>query len=91
MGVLAVRLATNFLLAGVEGPAGQSRRYDTVWSQLESTGGVLDSEGAMSLLQSVARSDTQWSVVYSSTSGQIRVVMDRNYDRVHEFMLEPAR
>jgi len=83
-------LATNFLLAGVEAPAGQSRRYDTVWSQLESTGGVLDSEGAMSLLQSVARSDTQWSVVYSSTSGQIRVVMDRNYDRVYEFMLEPA-
>jgi hypothetical protein len=80
--------ATNFLLSPVESPAGQCERYDTITAELESSGGDLDFDMALTLLERVAQPHTQWSLVYGITSGDIEVVMGQAYERVHTFSLE---
>jgi len=80
--------ATNFLMSAVESPAGQCERYDAITEELESSGGDLDFDGALRLLERVAQPHTQWSLVYGITSGEIRVVMGQAYGRVHTFSLE---
>ena len=69
-------------------PLGQGIRYDTAYENLASNQGVLDFDGAFSLLQNVAQPDTQWSVVYGVSDGEIRVVMGKAYDQVHVFKLD---
>ena len=56
-----------------------------VYEALEASEGMVDVDSAMSLLSTVARSDTQWSVVYDQTSGGITVAMGRDYATLHEF------
>lgn len=80
--------ATNFLMSAVESPAGQCERYDAITEQLESSGGDLDFDGALTLLGRVAQPHTQWSLVYSMTSGEIRVAMGQAYERTHTFSLD---
>jgi hypothetical protein len=41
----------------------------------------------MELLADVAQPGTQWSVVYGLSTGQIDVVMGRQYDAPHTFYL----
>jgi hypothetical protein len=83
--------ATNFLLSDVAAPAGHCNRYDAITNVLKATGGVLDFDAAFDLLENVAQSHTQWSAVYSATSGEIRIAMGRDYERVHTFSLEMSR
>ena len=83
--------ATNFKLSAVDSTSGQCERYDTITEELDSSGGDLDSNGALSLLERVAQPTTQWSVVYNITSGELRVVMGQAYERVHLFSLEIYR
>jgi hypothetical protein len=80
--------ATNFLLSAVDSPAGQCERYDAITAELESNGGDLGFDTAMSVLERVAQPHTQWSLVYGITSGDIHVVMGQVYERVHTFSLE---
>ena len=80
--------ATNFLLSEFESPDGRCARYDTIAEELESTGGGLDADAALSLLERVAQPHTQWSVVYGITSRDIHVAMGQAYDQVHTFSLE---
>ncbi len=80
--------ATNFITAAVDSPKGQSPRYDAMSAELEANQGVLDVAGALSLLERVAQPDTQWSVVYSANSGEVRVAMGRDYEQVYSFELE---
>jgi hypothetical protein len=80
--------ATNFLVSAVESPVNQCHRYDAITEELEANGGALDFDGALRLLGRVAQPHTQWSLVYSMASGEIRVVMGQAYERVYTFSLE---
>jgi len=91
------QVSTNFSLSEVkpEGALAPCRRYNTVWSRLEVTQGRLSPSEAMDLLEEVAQtggvSPTQWSVVYDMAGGRIRVVVGRQYERMHEFLLRMWR
>jgi hypothetical protein len=81
--------ATNFLRAEAgESAEGWCWRYDRIGERMAKSGGRLATDEALELLAEVAQGNTQWSVVYGMSSGQISVVMGRAYDRVHTFQLE---
>jgi hypothetical protein len=83
--------ATNFLLtAAGQSVQGRCRRYDTIAERLTKTGGAITSADAMALLEDVAQTGTQWSVVYEISTGQVNVVMGRSYGNIHTFALEPS-
>ncbi|MDF1594871.1 MAG: hypothetical protein P1T08_02055 [Acidimicrobiia bacterium] len=84
----AWQAATNFLESSVESTGGQCGRHDTVARQLEGAGGALDIPGAFLLLEDVSQPDTQYSVVYSTSTGNVGVAMGRAYDQVFSFQLE---
>ena len=80
------QLATNFLVASTDGqPQGQCPRYDRVSQRLQATKGQLTIQDGLRLLADVSQSDpqaqsnTQWSVVYNMTSGDINIIMGRKY------------
>jgi hypothetical protein len=80
------QLATNFLVASVNGhTGGQCHRYDIVSSVLEDVEGVLSVDQAMNLLSKVSQdspddnADTEWSVVYDMTVGEVNIILDRKY------------
>jgi Tol biopolymer transport system component len=80
--------ATNFLLASVAGSVeGQCWRYDAIGRALSAAEGAISSQEALDLLASVAVDGTQWSVVYGLSTGEIDVVMDRQYENPHRFQL----
>lgn len=84
--------ATNFLVASSEGfPVNLCWRYDRITQKLTESGGILSPGEALLLLEDVSDTGTQWSVVYSISTGEIRVVMGRNYSKVHTFSLEEFR
>ncbi len=81
-------LATNFLRASVgESAEGECWRYDKISQRLTEAEGQLTVQGAMGLLATVAQGNTQWSVVYGMSSGDVNVVMGRQYDTLHTFPL----
>jgi hypothetical protein len=82
-------LATNFLVSSVgDNPAGQCSRYDTIDQRLSTSVGRLDSTEAMQLLQAVAQPNTQWSIVYGLSTGEIVVTLGRAYSRAHTFQID---
>ena len=82
--------STNFLLAEAGGAvAGQCWRYDTIGRELARAEGRMTAVQAMELLTSVAQPNTQWSVVYGMSSGQVRVAMGQRYEAEHSFSILP--
>ncbi len=82
-------LATNFLLSSVNGSTvGQCPRYDRIDQRLSTSAGSIDAAEAMQLLQDVSQASTQWSIVYSLSTGEISVTMGREYSRMHTFHLD---
>lgn len=90
--------ATNFTRSAITGDAaGQCPRYDTLVLQLTQSNGQSTAAEALSLLRTVVMPSTlanpdpdiatQWSAVYNMSTGQIYVVMGRQYDRLHTFEL----
>lgn len=76
-------LATNFFVTPVkDNPTGQCSRYDQAQKTLEDLGGILSSRESMDLLHHVNQPNTQWSILYGMTSGEIRISMgsDRGDD-----------
>jgi hypothetical protein len=84
------QVATNFLLASTNGNAqGQCWRYDLIERRLNELGGRVSTKNAFRLLEDVSQDHTQWSILYHMTSGDLEVVMGREYTRkVHTFHLE---
>ena len=84
--------ATNFYLAGKNE---QERlacwRYGAIAEELERKKGVISAEEGMKLLERVAIGNTQWSIVYDITAGEVQVVLDSKFDKVHTFELEMQR
>ncbi len=82
-------LATNFLLSSVNGSAvGQCPRYDKLDQRLSTAAGSLDAAEALRLLQDVSQANTQWSIVYGLSTGEVLVTMGREYSRTHAFHLD---
>jgi predicted choloylglycine hydrolase len=79
--------ATNFLLSSVDDPQGQCWRYDKIDKEMNSSKGNLSKTRAMDLLSSVSQTSTQWSIIYHMTTAKIEVVMGRQYNHQHEFIL----
>ena len=44
----------------------------------------------MDLLAGVAQANTQWSVVYGLSSGDVQVMMGRQHEHLHPFHLDLA-
>ncbi len=86
------QVATNFLVASTDGhPEGQCWRYDHINERLTEAGGQLATRDALSLLAEVSQNNTQWSVVYGMTSGDVSIVMGRDYaGQVHTFHLNQS-
>jgi len=84
------QVATNFLLASTNGHAqGQCWRYDLIEQQLQELEGRISSKNALRLLEDVAQDHTQWSIVYHISSGDLKVVMGRDFSgKPHTFQLE---
>jgi hypothetical protein len=82
-------MATNFLCSAVrENPEGRCWRYDKVANRLELLGGSLLPDEAISLLNDVAQPNTQWSVVYGISSGEVLLAIRQAYDQLYTFRLE---
>ena len=84
-------LATNHLraIASETGPSG-CWRYDKLCQRLTETEGQLTAQEAIDLLAEVSQEETQWSVVYGMSSGDVNVTMGRQYDSLHTFHLSSA-
>ena len=82
--------ATNFLLSSTNGhEQGQCWRYDLIEQRLDELEGEPSSEDALRLLEDVSQENTQWSIVYHMTSGDLQVVMGQDYSgKPHTFHLE---
>ncbi len=82
-------LATNFLVSSVgDSPTAQCPRYDKIDQRLSTSAGRIDATEAMRLLRDVSQANTQWSIVYSLSTGEVSVTMGREYSRMHAFHLD---
>ena len=82
-------LATNFLLSSVgESASGQCPRYDKIDQRLSTAAGSIDAEEAQRLLRDVSQANTQWSIVYGLSTGEVILTMGREYSRTHTFYLD---
>jgi hypothetical protein len=80
-------LATNHLRVTASGHGG-CWRYATLDDRLTETEGRLAPQEAVALLEEVAQEGTQWSIVYGFSSGDVRVVMGREYSTIHTLHLD---
>jgi hypothetical protein len=80
--------ATNFLRSSTgESAAGACWRYDHISEGLMEVNGRLTTTSAMHLLGQVAQENTQWSIVYGLTDGEVTITMGQDYDNHHTFIL----
>jgi hypothetical protein len=85
-------LATNFLRASAgESAQGECWRYDRIEERLAEGGGKITTEEAIGLLADVSQENTQWSIVYGMSTGDITVTMGRQYNEPHVLHLNLAR
>jgi hypothetical protein len=54
---------------------------------LEAFGGSLLTDDAISLLENVAQLNTQWSVVYGMSTGEVNIAVGKSYENVYTFFL----
>ncbi len=75
-------IMTNFNLSPAAGQAkGKCRRYDRISQILENSLGQISNQEAISLLEDVSQSNTQWSVLYGITNNEIRISMGKDYNK----------
>jgi hypothetical protein len=84
------QVATNFIVSDVlpVGADSPCARYNRAYQALSAAGGSISQREAMALLDSVSGPGTIWSAVYDLTTGDIRLVVGRDYDRMLEFHLQ---
>ncbi len=81
--------ATNFLVSETQTESEELYwRYALISERLTETEGQLNSKQAMQILEEVAQESTQWSVLYGFGTGEIQVVMGREYNNSHILTLE---
>jgi hypothetical protein len=80
------QVSTNYLFSETQQP--DCWRYKKASQSLTDVQGNISQDKAMDILQSTAQNHTVWSVVYNLKTGQIHLVMGKNYDKVHTFTLK---
>ena len=80
------QVSTNYLFSEAQQP--DCWRYKKASQSLREAQGSISQDKAMHLLKDTSQGSTVWSVVYNLKSGQIHLVMGKNYDRVHTFNLK---
>ena len=80
------QVSTNYLFSEPQQP--DCWRYTKASQSLTEAQGNISQDKAMDILKSTAQNHTVWSVVYNLKTGQIHLVMGKNYDKVHTFVLE---
>jgi hypothetical protein len=84
-------LATNFLRASAgESARGLCWRYDRINQRLTEAEGRITAQDAMALLAQVSQENTQWSIVYGMSTGDVHVTMGREYDKAQTLHLRLA-
>ena len=81
--------ATNYLVSAVENTQGQCSRYDTISNDMTRVKGELSAQGGLDLLSDVSQINTQWSILYHMSSGEMDVVIGRQFDHPYTFHLNP--
>lgn len=77
-------MATNFIRASaLDNPESMCSRYARISQTLTAHEGKLTPADAFTLLEAVSQNITQWSIVYGMSTGEISVVMARQYDTVY--------
>lgn len=79
------QVSTNFILSEQQPDCW---RYNKATATLARTQGKASQNEAMNLLQGTSLEHTVWSVVYNLSSGQIRLVMGKDYNEVYSFKLK---
>jgi hypothetical protein len=81
------QVSTNFVIYGSTNSTKEAcSRYITCESVLSDKEGIINPIEALSLLETVSQTSTQWSVVYNMQKKEVKLVMGRNYDHlIHEF------
>ncbi len=83
------QLGTNFPVVLAEGnPTGNCWRYDRIDATLRERGGALSADEAADLLQAVSTPPTRWSIVYDLAELEAHLVIERDTEAVHTFLLE---
>jgi hypothetical protein len=84
-------VATNFLLDGVDPLDGRlyCNRYRQAYDILDAAGGSTNPHTALELLEDVSQKSTLWSVIYHLGSGEVWVVIDKDFEQVYSFQLAP--
>jgi hypothetical protein len=84
------QVATNFLMTEVDpqGASSPCERYNAAYQTLATAGGRVSESEAMAILEEVSAPHTIWSAVYNLTTGDVAIVMDRDYAQVIPFRLE---
>jgi hypothetical protein len=85
-------LATNHLRITAQGDGG-CNRYAKMRQRLSGGGGMIALPDALQLLADVSQPGdfpTQWSIIYDISTGDINVVMGREYDQLHTFQFPLA-
>jgi hypothetical protein len=82
------QVVTNFYITDTDESEILCDRYLTIDSELMDRGSYFNSEYALEILEKASWDWTQWSVVYDQTSGDIKLVMGRDYVDVHHFRLD---
>lgn len=73
-------LATNFLRSALsDGAEAPCWRYERIEQSLGQAEGRLSDREAMELLSQVAQNNTQWSVVYGLSTGDVQVALGREF------------
>jgi len=84
------QVSTNFIIHGSGAPENVSCwRYNKVYQKLKEATGKLNKTEAMNLLQSVAQSNTIWSMIYQVNAGKINVAVGRKFNSIKSFELKP--
>jgi hypothetical protein len=82
------QIVTNFIVSGQTCDGVGQDRYKTAEDELRARNGVLSVDEAMALLQKVSQVGTHWSAVYNLKTGEVRVAMARNFDKILTFKLQ---
>ena len=80
------QVSTNFLLSEPHQP--DCWRYKKATTTLTETQGKASQNEAMNLLQATSQDHTVWSVVYNLSSGEVRLAMGKEYNKVYSFKLK---
>lgn len=82
--------AMNFYLNDAdEGERQRDWRYAAASKRLSDVNGAMTWQESMDLLKQVAQGDTQWSIVYSMSTGDVHLAMSRQFANVYHYQLTP--